>query len=390
MARSRGCAVDCHHRVADASGAVRPVRHDAEREDSGVPITCHCTCGAKFGFPDHAAGKKARCKRCGEIFKVPSASNPARVASKRAARPAPVEAPVPPEAEPWDPLLGLTEGDAVDTGPAPGLLALAPEPVDDDTRHRSPPAEVGHMPHHDLGDAAPERSFWTDLPSAFVLPISSGGNFVTFIALCFVSCWTIPLGFAGVFGMAGLLLVTGYLCAFYLEVIRDAAAGEDDLPNVWISSVYDDLIRPLLQFIASAAVVALPGLLLLLYGFGSRTWELVPLAFVVMGVGGLFWPIVVLSMAIGGGMAPPLPHVIIRTALCAPLAYLAVLTALGVTVGLQYFAEFGLERYLSQGSGLLVTKAISLSVGVYTTIVAMRAIGLFYLHNKRKFPWVAE
>ena len=41
-----------------------------------MPIDVACVCGATFKAPDSAAGRRARCKRCGETVTIPSLDEP--------------------------------------------------------------------------------------------------------------------------------------------------------------------------------------------------------------------------------------------------------------------------------------------------------------------------
>jgi hypothetical protein len=107
--------------------------------------------------------------------------------------------------------------------------------------------------------------------------------------------------------------------------------------------------------------------------------------------------VVILGVSIGGGFHGLWPHTIIRTAAAAPLAYLALCGVLLVTAGLNYlpYAECSqpivtaIATKASRGQLWLLTIAGSF-LTTYATIVAMRAIGLYYRYYKRKFPWTME
>lgn len=40
-------------------------------------IPYHCTCGKEYSLPDDAAGRRARCRSCGQVFVVPPPASPA-------------------------------------------------------------------------------------------------------------------------------------------------------------------------------------------------------------------------------------------------------------------------------------------------------------------------
>ncbi|MBI4578247.1 MAG: hypothetical protein HY718_01000, partial [Planctomycetes bacterium] len=240
------------------------------------------------------------------------------------------------------------------------------------------------------------KPYWIELIGSFLFFLD-GGSFVTFIIIILVNLWTVPLSFAGLFGLVGLLLISGYLCTFYMTVILETASGEDELPNVWISSVLDDVILSGLRFVGTWIVVLLPAVLFALIEYvnlGTVHWTVVTLMAVV---GLFFWPVVILGVAIGGSFHGLWPLRIMRTAAAAPLAYLAMCAVLLIAAGLnamphmQFYQDAAKSLAGTTGQSLFwLMMVVNSAISAYSTIVAMRVIGLYYRHYKHKFPWVAE
>jgi hypothetical protein len=245
-------------------------------------------------------------------------------------------------------------------------------------------------------DNPPERPFWQDLLASFAIVFETE-NLITFGVIVAINVWSVFLGYAMCFGVVGQFLLSCYLAAFYLSVIRETAGGEDDLPSVWIHSVWDDLILPWLQFVISGLIVMLPALLLMIGCLVQGVqvpWEVVA-GLAVVGV--FFWPIVILGAAIGGGFQGLWPHTIVQTVLAAPLAFLMIWGVLLIAGGLYVFGTHGALLELVLGNILpnrpgafWMILLISAVVSAYSAIVAMRTIGLFYRHFKKQLPWQAE
>jgi hypothetical protein len=394
-----------------------------------------CRCGANIRMPRNVAGKKARCNSCGYIFTVPLA-DPSPQADRLAGIPLeggdePESTPLPGPTVQIKPSQSTEEvgdwlgefaaqestaesvapkpapGSEADSGaatnnkPAPALLEFADKedilaPVPSTPRRRLSETPTAIADEERSGVLGPTRSYWADLATSFFFFLD-GPNLVTFIIIVLANLWTVPLSFAGAIGLAGLCFVSGYLCTFYMAVLKETAAGEDELPNVWIDDIYSDLIFSIFRFAGTWAWVLLPASIFALVeyvNFGQVEWNIVKL----LGIIGLFfWPVVILGVALGGSFHGLWPHTIIITALVAPLPYLAMCAVLLIAAAITVLPHT--DVYLSAIS-LVATKAnrslfwtvamVNSGLSAYAMIVAMRAVGLYYRHYKRKFPWVAE
>jgi hypothetical protein len=350
-----------------------------------------CECGADIRLPHTAARRKARCKSCGVIFTVPPRTTAASGAD-RPGRKLPVEARAgePTFDRPWSTPESLDLSGFDSTGPEAAEFT-APDSTRDDLD------ETGLV----------ERSFWFDLAGSFLFFIEPG-NLVTWLALAVA---TVIVDFLPLWGWLGLIIrlgVDAYILAFPLATVREIASGEDELPSVWIHNLYDDLFEPALEFVGTGVFVMLLALALACWAWwqageidfgifaasgvlnGTGLSRAVPL---LVLVGLFFWPAVMLAVAIGHTFSGLWPHVIVRTPMGAPLAYMAICAALVVaaTVStLPAHPRFVAAVTGSSPVGGLVLRLVGTIVGLYSSIVAMWVIGLFYRHYKDRLPWTAE
>lgn len=70
-----------------------------------MPISFACSCGKKYRTPDDSAGKKLRCKGCGEVVRVPGGK------AKRPSGATPVPAPRAPDPAPVSDEIGFADED---------------------------------------------------------------------------------------------------------------------------------------------------------------------------------------------------------------------------------------------------------------------------------------
>lgn len=249
----------------------------------------------------------------------------------------------------------------------------------------------------DFSEEPSDRPFWKDVLVSFTFVFETE-NLISLVVIIAIHIWSVFLSYAGFLGSIGQFFLGCYLATFYLGVIRETAAGEEQLPTIWIHNIWDDLFLPWLQFVASLLLVLVPALLLII-GCVSQGVD-VPWSVVagLAAAGLFFWPIVILGVAIGGGFQGLWPHTIVQTVLAAPLAFLAIWLVLLVSGGLYAFSSQSvwlaevLDKLLANrpGSIFWLLLVISAAISAYAAVVAMRTIGLFYRHFKKQLPWRAE
>lgn len=356
-------------------------------------MTLKCKCGAKYRLPESAAGKRGKCKKCGGVFTVPA---------RKAVPVAAVE----------DDLYALAGGDAVarpqSEMPADGPDSEIPEPL----RIPSP-------------EAAREREIETERPregkasiAAYLAAVRNSsfqlvnvGNAITLAFIVVVMAASFVLWFAPMYGMIGLAMIYGYYYAFLLNAARDAAGGEDELTQPPLEDgLWDGFFLPAIQFGLTYLVTLLPPYLYLGAALSQSNPDLLTgellspyqvlldeglttelVIFVLLQFAGLFiWPMYILVVAVGGSiLAISRFDLIVKTIVKTLPAYI-------VTVALVYLAQgmplaaAAIQEAAGGGesvSGMIGLHMLRTAIQVVAMVIAMRAIGLYYHHFKRKFAW---
>lgn len=336
-----------------------------------MPII-ECPCGAQFTYPERLAGKRVRCKRCEEPLVLPplephkeeddggvwssfadEAANAATQARERQQRQ-------------WR--------------EAQEREAMAAESdvqrVNPDGRH--------------AGDLSRRwAAYWKDVGGSFVL-ILNPSNLPTIITLCIISGVQPIVSMAPCFGFVGGLVLSGWLCSFYFNLVLHAAGGETDMPEMsFFGGWVDDVFVPLFKFAGVTVLCMLPFIVYSLtssVGFFEALEGEDSTALLLWVLGALAFPMIMLMTALGGLGSLMHPILLLQTLARTFIPY-AVTCALvgGAIYGMMKASE---ALMMQQGGknpfGVQVLVSIA---GMYAWLVAMRVIGLYYHHFKHRFAW---
>ncbi len=324
-----------------------------------------CTCGKKYLLPDDAAGKRARCKSCGEIFTVPSPEFDFDLAPS-----------------------------AREIAPTPGPMAAASIPVDT-SRPMMRNEERSRM-------GRVQRSFWVDAISSFTIfsKLSNIGPLIGCAAVLFVAGVLEIIPIRSILKLVILCFFNGVAVAFFLDVVRTTAGGDDDLPGLhaW-GDFWESIFKPLFEFIGVTLLLIAPAIVVVMWRIsaGDSDESVAAWGYTVAGIGLLLWPICILAIATGGFSALVRMDLLILSIVRTIPAYLAIVSLMAGAVGLGVVMTGGLFSSSEEGgffsdqtvSAYLAAQAILSAVTAYVMIVCMRAIGLYYRHFSERFPWTA-
>ncbi|MBU0639249.1 MAG: hypothetical protein KKB50_10330 [Planctomycetes bacterium] len=264
--------------------------------------------------------------------------------------------------------------------------------------------------------AAPEHTggYFRSIGQTLLFPMKTG-NLITFIVVWVIMSVQPVLAFGCIPGLIGMLFIQGWYCAFCLNAVQDATAGEEDLSQPSLTGAWiDEIIAPAIKFLVAWVVVRIPVTLYLLTtmlprGIGidevtqltsvlflstsdvfledSTAGE--PAAFAAFYFGGTFlWPMVILIVAVGGIPGLLRIDLIVRTIFRTFPAYLCTVVLVYVALAIPVvYAMSGLALTQPSLSGLLLLGFFARGFEIYAMIVAMRVIGLYYHHFKRRFAW---
>lgn len=364
-----------------------------------------CACGVRYQLPGGAGGQQLFCRQCGKAFVIPSEADESAAIPLADA-----------DGDVTSPVANRGHSDLAHGGLPPVPPGVVDTEVDAGGTHVARPLEGGGQWDH---QPRLRRSFGSDVRWAFLF-FTDPTALITFFLI-----WA-GLAVGGVIPVISILVGFWY-CAFRFEVVQMASAGQEGLPSVGWTNIFEDLIMPAIYWSASWMVVLVPAGLYVVVGLkgGWVSWNAVSAAMLqgisglLTGLGGVslgfaalvyggifFWPIVVLCLALGGPTTLYRLDLILKTVVRTFLGYAwTVGIVVGVIVLSQYLGTVtsaapaaapggpaglgivptdGLMRVAGQA---LAARVLTVGVTLYAEIVAMRVIGLYYHHHKRRFAW---
>jgi hypothetical protein len=408
-----------------------------------MALKVKCKCGTALKIPSAMADKKISCPGCEKSFVIPAARfqlKPNTAPAKPAAPPASPTLPnptlgktpvtkkltpaSPPKPEPQpisfdeelsslsieghsessaDLLYGLSGESAMSISepPLPAIqidraVAAVGYAAEDKPRQWTRTGHQGSV-------SGPRRGYWRDAFFSFIYPFHSGGNFVNFCVISFVTLLTIPLSGMGIILIIPSIITFGWIRSMYLSVVQDTAAGSDDMPGIKMEDGFlEDIIKPALRYIGAYACAMAPAIsYMIAAGTGLLPSSMAsPVIFLLwLAIGILLWPMYVLLFAFGASSHVTRIDLIITTIFRTFLPYIALwimlmlvgllstLPLLAVIVGI-----LGLNMTIPEIPtwGGIAGRCVMEILDVYFSIVAMRVIGLYYLHYKNRFTLTFE
>jgi len=187
-----------------------------------------------------------------------------------------------------------------------------------------------------------------------------------------------PLFLLFVVPLYGIIFL--YTIQFYWSVLRNTAAGEDEIP--WAQtdwSFWYDGLKPLIWMTAISLLCSLPAGLLAWFGppavgAGSLPWWL------ALGVGWFFWPVAVMSVALGNTILFVRPDWLVRCVIGIGPVYLVAWLAVMI-------AAAGWRLLLHYWGYWIWIPVVGFAVNLYFGYVVFRALGLLFRHFRERFPW---
>ncbi len=334
-------------------------------------IEHECACGAIIRLPDTAAGRRARCRSCGLIFRVPESHHPDAYAL------AEIES---------SPHAKADTSRIPDVGVGPNGTIMA---------YRAGFDAPGQT-RRGSDDQALARSFWEDLAWSFGF-LRRSSNVAPYAIIVGIHWGLLALGslpFVCLLAWGAWPFFLLWLGAFYLNVVVETAQGDDEVSASNLADPIDDIFVPGLRFFLCCIVGLAPTTLALALATSTETaipWHvLLPTAI----VGLLLWPLLIVGTAIGEQLPIRSLPALLKGMASTPGPYLAVCVMVVVAGLIAYGMAAGFDGLLLRAFDQkvppmlqVVSTGIGAVAGVYGWIVAMRMIGVYYRHHKEHFPW---
>ena len=178
----------------------------------------------------------------------------------------------------------------------------------------------------------------------------------------------------------------GFLLWYYMEVIYSTAFGQDKLPEVIVEGfkgLCKRIGKSVYIFLIMLIVVELPYFTAALVS-GWMGVKIPVILYALMFVGLYFFPVAILSAAVGKDLTLLRPDYFVITISRAFQPYLVTAVLLGAAALLQIFAkQYSKELDTTATAGYLL---LNLAVQ-FVALLAMRSIGLFFRHYSCLLPW---
>lgn len=230
------------------------------------------------------------------------------------------------------------------------------------------------------------RAFVHDLLASLYcagVPGNALNILVIAIACSLMSVFQYLLFFSSIFiifliPIYGIILL--YAIQFYWSVLKSTAAGEDVIP--WAQtdwSFWYDGFKPLAWMTIISFLCTLPRLALSWLGPPALAAD--PAAgWIALAAGWFFWPVAVMSVALGNTILFVRPDWLIRCVIGIGPVYLVawvtvMLTVVGWTFFLQYWHVW------------ILIPVVGFVVNFYFGYVVFRTLGLLFRHFRARFPW---
>ncbi len=406
-----------------------------------MALKVKCKCGTALKVPSAMADKKITCPGCEKAFVIPAARfNAAPKTVKTASAPTSAVKAPPAKAAPAKKVTPVTKVPAADVMPAslddelssltllehsesssdvlyglsgensasfsggeaplPAIqverVAASVEYAQDRAIRSSSSTKIGETVE------GPKRGYWSDAFVSFIYPFKSLSNVVTFGISAAIACLILLLDHAGCLGLVGQFIIMGWLAAMYLSVVRDTAAGSEDLPGIRMEEgPIDDIVKPMLRYIGAFACSLMPATF---YGIAMATGAISgpmanPIILMMWAAAGIFlMPLFILMFAFNSLAMIFRIDLMMTTIFRTLLPYMAMwgmLLLVGAIMAVSIFAPLlmaaGVSPMFKLDSDKVVIFGIIFNVlGVYLNVVSMRIIGLYYLHFKRRFTIECE
>jgi hypothetical protein len=240
-------------------------------------------------------------------------------------------------------------------------------------------------------EAPQEKSFFRELPRAFVYPFRGTGVLV----LAFATILFAALDFlgAGIIGILVKAMAIGYLYSYMQTILHSTAADDQEMPGM---PAMDDLFSGCFRLIGTVLIAFGPAMVLAYLAIAQEQ----PMAGIALipalVFGALYLPMAFLAVAMKDNVMAANPLIVIPSICRVPLEYL-VTAVLACGIFAARYAGDALTSAMAGESmmGTSVTmmlllfglRAVWAFFGVYLLTVTMRILGLLYLTKRERLGW---
>ncbi len=263
--------------------------------------------------------------------------------------------------------------------------------------------------------APPPKGFYARLPGAFLFPLRGSGGLVLIVGTFLLALFKAGGGMGGLgtkggsnpgfssglsFGWWGLMaraVILGYLFTYMQNIIHSTALDDEELPSLPdITNFWEDILLPCLQLIGVVLISFAPAIAVEFWAIATEQEGVGPLLTAALVLGGLYFPMAFLSLAMLDSVAAANPLQVIPSILRVPREYLVVLVVLAVVFGIRALGDFAIVLLFPKGIathsiakllGMFAAQAFWGLASLYMLTVGMRILGLLYATRKEQLAW---
>lgn len=188
-------------------------------------------------------------------------------------------------------------------------------------------------------------------------------------------------GLAPLIGPIATLLLSGYFCAIYYQLIQSTAIGGREAPEFPdTSNIFEDVIWPMLQILVVGLVSFGPFLAYVFLTDDESTRPII--AYALLGLGVAYFPMAILAVVILGYTGALSPHIVLPAISRGGWMYwVGVLLLLAL-----YFFGTVVEGFFSRQ--IVVGHLVMAVVGSYTLMTNARILGVVYRERQEELGWI--
>lgn len=189
------------------------------------------------------------------------------------------------------------------------------------------------------------------------------------------------VGLAPFFGGIARLLLSGYFCAIYYQLVQSTATGGKEAPEFPdTSNIFEDIIWPMLQILV-VAIVSFGPFVGYVFWVGDEVLNPM-LAYVLLGFGVVYFPMAILAVVILGYIGALSPHIVLPAIFRGGWIYWV-----GVFLLLALYFAGGVVEGVFTGR-IIVGNLVMAVVGSYTLMTNARILGVVYRERREELGWL--
>ena len=234
-----------------------------------------------------------------------------------------------------------------------------------------------------LPEVEAPRGFLRSLPGALAYPLSKNGIFLLVAGTVVFGVAEFLAGFSGLLSLILSVICTGYLFAYVQKIMSASAQGEEGMPDYpEFSEWWSDIVQPFLLLTWTFLFCFGPGMALYAWG-GPEEPSLLAGALGLLILGGLYFPMALLAVAVTDSFLALNPAVVVPSILRVFGHYLVACLALACLAGLRVAGGLLLQMVPLP----LLPALVNGFVALYLLTAGTHILGLLYHANRDRLGW---